>query len=238
MPKKRASGEGILRLARKHVGQNYVLGFTVPKNNPQWRGPWDCAELLSWLVYQVASILYGCDKVSGDPATAGAYTGYWQSDSLKRGIRIPVERAARTPGAAVLRIPQAGATGHIVVSDGRGGTVEAHSTRQGVIESTLAGRRWDTGILVPGVRYKEAEGGIDVAPPQGKIYRLTRVRMTGPAVRKIQRALKEAGYDPGGIDGEFGPMTQAAVVAFQISRGLVSDGEVGSRTAKMLGISI
>lgn len=236
MPKNTVSGENVLRLARKHVGQKYVLGVAVPKNNPQWTGPWDCAEFLSWIIYQAAGILYGCNKVSGDPATAEAYTGYWQADVVKRGIKVSVERAARTPGAAVLRIPQAGASGHIVVSDGSGGTVEAHSTKRGVIESTLANRRWDTGVLVPGVLYKEGSERVDVAPPQGEIYRLTRVRMTGPKVKLIQRALKEAGFDPGGIDGEFGPMTQAAVVAFQVSRGLVSDGEVGSRTAKALGI--
>ena len=51
----------------------------------------------------------------------------------------------------MLRSPQPGATGHIAISDGGGGTVEAHSTKAGVIASTISGRRWDMGILIPEV---------------------------------------------------------------------------------------
>jgi len=55
-------------------------------------------------------------------------------------------------------------------------------------------------------------------------------------VRQIQQALKEAGFHPGKIDAIFGPMTHAAVVAFQISHRLVPDGEVGKQTARVLGV--
>src|SRR5262249_2450465 len=146
-----ATGSRLLVLAGEHIGEKYVFGALVAKNNPAWLGPWDCAEFVAWLVYQVAGILYGCNDDSGDPATTESFTGYWGWDAALVGIEIPVVDAARTPGAAVLRIPVAGATGHIVISDGEGGTVEAHSTKRGVIASTLAGRRWDTGILVPGI---------------------------------------------------------------------------------------
>ena len=134
-----------------------------------------------------------------------------------------------------MRSPQAGAIGHIVVSDGRGGTVEAHSAKDGVIASTLAGRRWELGILVPEIQYS-AGGDIRVAAPKQKIYRLTSLFMQGPAVRLIQQQLRAAGFDPGPIDGVFGPHTQAAVVAFQLAKGLVPDGEVGPVTARALGI--
>ena len=144
----------------------------------------------------------------------------------------------RTPGAAVLRSPQPGATGHIAISDGRGGTVEAHSARDGVIASTISGRRWDTGILVPEIEYSERDAGEEIEEPQVVIYRLTDPHMTGPTVREIQRALKEKGFPPGPIDGDFGPSTHAAVVSFQASRGLVIDGEVGPRTARALGVKL
>jgi len=228
------TGERILGIARQHVGEKYILGVLVPKNNPNWKGPWDCSEFASWLVFQAATRLYGCDRDFGDPATADAFTGYWNRDATSLGQIIPIEQAARTPGANVLRVAQLGTHGHIVVSDGLGGTVEAHSTKAGVIRSTLSNRRWDMGILVPGVDYS-AGSPIAVNPPATTIYRLTTPLMTGGKVIAIQQALLAAGFDPGAIDGEFGPHTQAAVVAFQVSHGLLADGEVGPRTAAELG---
>ena len=43
---------------------------------------------------------------------------------------------------------------------------------------------------------------------------------TDPAVRDLQEALKVLGYDPGPIDGTFGPATETAVKAFQQAKGL------------------
>ncbi len=228
-----ATGQKVLEVARKHVGENYVLGVLVPKNNAGWTGAWDCAEFASWLIFQASAILYGCDRDFGDPATADAFTGYWDRDAKSLGQIISIEHAARTPGAAVLRIPQIGATGHIVISDGVGGTVEAHSPRDGVIQSALDNRRWDMGILVPGIVYTQGSV-VPVPAPGGVIYRLATPMMTGEKVQEIQQALKAAGFDPGVIDGEFGPHTHAAVVAFQLSRGLIADGEVGPQTAAAL----
>jgi mannan endo-1,4-beta-mannosidase len=53
---------------------------------------------------------------------------------------------------------------------------------------------------------------------------------SGEAVKELQRALQRAGFDPGPIDGEFGPVTAAAVRSFQAARGLVVDGIVGPQT--------
>jgi N-acetylmuramoyl-L-alanine amidase len=231
-------GERILALGRKRLGDRYVLGAVVPKNNPKWSGPWDCAEFVSWLVYQVGGVLYGCHRNSGDAAKADAYTGYWGRDAREIGERISVAEAARTPGAALLRLPQSQAIGHIAVSDGSGGTVEAHSARTGVIAGKLAGRRWDMGVLVPGLTYIQYEEVVDVPALASVIYRLKSPAMKGAMVREIQRALKTAGVDPGRIDGVFGPMTQAAVISIQATRGLVADGEVGPVTAKALGITL
>jgi hypothetical protein len=231
-----ATGSEIVQLARRHIGEEYVLGALAPKNNPRWRGPWDCAEFASWLVYQVAETVYGCDVT--DPATADAWTGYWERDAGTKGLIVSVDRAAGTRGAAVLRVPQPGAIGHVVISDGAGGTIEAHSTARGVIASTLSGRRWDMGILVPGIDYVEGGGDVDVAPSRRVIYRLTDPPMTGSVVREIQRRLKALGFDPGGIDGTYGPLTQGAVVSFQADRGLVVDGEVGPETARRLGVTL
>lgn len=50
----------------------------------------------------------------------------------------------------------------------------------------------------------------------------------------VQKALKDAGFDPGPIDGIWGPRTRAAVVAFQRARGLIADGIVGPQTRAAL----
>jgi hypothetical protein len=67
-----AMGKEIVNAALKHVGEQYILGTVVPKNDPAWAGPWDCAEFVSWCVYQTAKILYGCDDDQADPAIADA----------------------------------------------------------------------------------------------------------------------------------------------------------------------
>ena len=163
-------GERILQLGRRHIGEPYVLGSLAPKNNSKWKGPWDCAEFASWLVFQAAGVLYGCASDSGDPASADAYTGDWARDAETLGVKISVDQAMRTPGATVLRRPQPGAVGHIVISDGRGGTVEAHSAKAGVIASTVSGRRWDMGILIPADRATDdrADGARDSACAEGE----------------------------------------------------------------------
>lgn len=231
------TGEQVLEAARRHQGERYVLGVSVPKNNPSWKGPWDCAEFASWVNFQVTGKLYGCKRDFGDPATADAYTGYWERDATELGRAVSVEEAASTPGAAVLRAPTGEAFGHVVISDGRGGTVEAHSPSDGVIEGKLAGRRWTTGILILDIEYTRM-GPVVVAPLAGSVYRLTMPIMSGDAVLQIQRRLLAAGFDPGVQDGEFGPHTQAAVVAFQLVHGLTPDGEVGPATAGILGLRV
>jgi len=232
-----ATGETVVQRARAHVGQKYVFGVLVPKDNPNWMGPWDCSEFASWVVFQTAKTLYGCDNDNGAPQTADAFTGYWARDANSRGTKISIDQAARTPGAAVLRVPQGAATGHIVISDGQGGTVEAHSPKDGVIQFTLANRRWDMGILVPGITYTEGPA-VQVPPPTVVIYRLTTPMMRGDKIREIQQALEAAGFDPGQLDAIFGPRTHAAVLAFQLSRGLLPDGEVGPKTAAALGVQL
>jgi putative chitinase len=59
---------------------------------------------------------------------------------------------------------------------------------------------------------------------------------SGPDVQRLQTKLKELGFPPGAIDGEFGPGTEAAVLAFQRSQGLLADGLVGPATATALGL--
>jgi peptidoglycan hydrolase-like protein with peptidoglycan-binding domain len=230
------TGAGLLRRAREHIGEKYVNRL-VPKDDPDWKGPWDCAEFMSWLVYQEAKALYGCLDDDAKPSKAEAYTGAWKTDVEKKGIRVSVDEAAATVGGILLRYPPApGAMGHIAVCDGEGGTVEAKGKKFGVVEDSVHGRRWDTGVLIPGISYSR-DDGIEVRAP-ASIYRRNAPNMDEAVIVRIQQALAAKGFSPGGIDGEFGPATEAAVLDFQRSKGLVEDGEVGADTAAELGIAL
>ncbi|MDX2096637.1 MAG: peptidoglycan-binding protein [Leptolyngbyaceae cyanobacterium bins.59] len=56
----------------------------------------------------------------------------------------------------------------------------------------------------------------------------------GPAVTSLQLSLRNAGYNPGTIDGVFGRSTENAVRQFQRDRNLQADGVVGARTEAAL----
>jgi putative peptidoglycan binding protein/TIR domain-containing protein len=58
----------------------------------------------------------------------------------------------------------------------------------------------------------------------------------GPAVKELQVRLKEAGFDPGYIDGIFGPSTTAAVTAFQRNQKISADGIAGPMTFAFLNL--
>lgn len=57
--------------------------------------------------------------------------------------------------------------------------------------------------------------------------RILRDGSEGKDVEDLQRRLKAAGYDPGEVDGEYGPNTEAAVRALQKDAGILVDGEFG-----------
>jgi len=59
----------------------------------------------------------------------------------------------------------------------------------------------------------------------------------GPNILTLQQALSKAGFPPGALDGDFGPGTEAALLGFQKSAGLLADGTVGPKTAAALGMS-
>jgi N-acetylmuramoyl-L-alanine amidase len=222
------TGNDIVLLGDKHVGEPYVLGTLVPKDDANYKGPWDCAEFVSWLYYQTFGILYGTDTVNG-------YSAYWSRDANTLGQIITIEEAKSTPGAAILRLAGNGEVGHIAVSDGNGGTVEAHGKEDGITNSVVDGRRWDMGVLVPGVTYNP-NPILPFRPPSIVIYRLTSPYMVSHEVGKIQAALTRRGFDTGGIDNIFGELTFNAVKLFQDSAGLNPDGEVSALTTAALDV--
>src|SRR5450432_167761 len=60
---------------------------------------------------------------------------------------------------------------------------------------------------------------------------------SGPEVTALQQALLAHGFDPGIADGAFGGGTEAAVIAFQNSEGMLADGVAGPRTLAALQLA-
>ena len=55
-----------------------------------------------------------------------------------------------------------------------------------------------------------------------------------PNPKQIQAALRNAGYNPGAIDGKIGAQTTEAIKAFQSANNLPADGKVGKMTWAVL----
>jgi Putative peptidoglycan binding domain len=230
------SGAGLLKRAREHLHEEY-RNVLVPKDDANYKGPWDCAEFISWLIFQEAHVLYGCVDDAVPPAEADAYTGAFKTDVTRLGKKVSVGEAAATVGGILLRYPPApGAMGHVVLCDGRGGTVEAKGRLFGVVEDTVHNRPWDTGVLIPNIQY-DSTTPMAVTPP-AVIYAPGAPGMDTGVIKRIQTALLSNGFNPGVINGEFNTDTENAVVNFQDAKGLTVDGQIGPETATALGISL
>lgn len=231
-----ASGKELLKLAEAHIGEVYE-NVLVPKNNAKWPGPWDCAEFASWLVYQKAGKLYGCSSNAANPSIADAYSGAWARDAAKKVLTLTDHAGGMTiAGVILIRKPPIGQKmGHVAITDGKGGTVEAAGHKLGVRRDKVAGRNWDYYAMIPEITYTTAKPNV----PENKVPYLLKLKdpnMSGPLVKAVQRALKAKGFNPGVIDGDYGPHTVAAVYAFQQASKLVADGAVGPKTAGKLGV--
>lgn len=85
-------------------------------------------------------------------------------------------------------------------------------------------------------------GMITVTPTPGAVTpsptpMVLKLGAKGPAVRDLQRRLKDLKYNIGSVDGDFGKSTEAAVKAFQARNNLYVDGIAGTATLNKLNSS-
>jgi hypothetical protein len=69
-----------------------------------------------------------------------------------------------------------------------------------------------------------------------RVQRRLKAQMAGADVVVLQMKLKELGYMEGRADGLFGPSTEAAVRAYQVTQGLEPSGVTDKRMIEQLGI--
>ena len=229
-------GEDIIDIARPHLNEKYVFGARAQLTNPNYKGPWDCAEFASWCCYQAYGLVFGASNKN--PRKADPYSGQWYVDGKNENVLIAAEEALQTPGAIIGRRPNTMgiAVGHVAISLGGGKTIEARNRRHGVVTLDSTDRPWNFGVLIPGVEYQRS-GSVIINPnPGGRILRVETPFMRGPDVRCVQEALRNFGIDPGKLDGIYGDNTANAVRNFQLAEGLTIDAEVGPETAGELGL--
>lgn len=58
----------------------------------------------------------------------------------------------------------------------------------------------------------------------------------GQVIANVQVELQRRGYNPGGVDGTYGPMTRSALIRYQSDNGLEPTGEIDEDTLNSLGL--
>ncbi len=91
-------------------------------------------------------------------------------------------------------------------------------------------------LLVDGIAGPRTLKALDLLLEQEAVTELPllQVGSSGPLVEELQKKLASLGFSPGPVDGIFGELTEAAVLAFQENRGLETDGIVGPQTRTAL----
>ncbi|MEL7604079.1 MAG: peptidoglycan-binding protein, partial [Bacillota bacterium] len=113
---------------------------------------------------------------------------------------------------------------HVGIFMGDGTVVHAKGRDYGVVREGISKTGWNRYGRLKCLSAPAAPAFSRVLVNAGKPY------MSGSDVRVVQAALKAAGFDPGAIDGVYGPKTEAAVKAYQAANGLAADGKVGAYT--------
>ncbi|MDP2940321.1 MAG: peptidoglycan-binding domain-containing protein [Candidatus Omnitrophota bacterium] len=120
------------------------------------------------------------------------------------------------------------------IIEGRINTIEQ---RQGITESQTGESRESVGYLKGKVEsFPVAPSTTAVAGAKGNeglIYKASPGKMTK---KDIQKALKNANFYDGPIDGMLGKRTRRAIKEFQKSVGLKADGIIGRETMEKLSI--
>lgn len=138
----------MIELAESRIGEVFDLGADVPLNDPNWHGPWDCAEFTSWIVYQVLGLTFGCADNGASIGKLEPYSMSWYRDAMTSPNKISISTAKTTKGAFLVRKEEHGKRGHVAMSDGAGGTIEAHSADRGVMKGSIDGRKWHVAVIV------------------------------------------------------------------------------------------
>ncbi len=200
----------------------------------KWKYQWGAAR--EGVVDCSGAFAYAFRKLGGS-IYHGSNT-MWRKYTTEKGL---VGQIDLVPGMAVFRWRRSGQEPagykndgqgdyyHVGLYIGNGEVIEAKSTKDGVVKSSVSG--WHSAAKLLGVDYT----GESPQTPPAQLPQLSR-GSTGYWVTEAQLRLIAHGFplELYGADGIFGKETQAAVIAFQTARGMKADGVIGQETWEAL----
>jgi hypothetical protein len=197
-------------------------------------GPW-CAMFVSWCTYKEGLALSATTSKGFAYTPAGAA---WFQGRRRWTARPAAGHIVffNFPGDNVNRISHVGIV-ESVRPDGSIVTIEGNTDERGGRTGGKVMRKLRRiGIVGYGIPDYDGAGRRPTGAPSSPGFpgRLLRLGLSGPDVKLVQGRLLQLGVARLAVDGEFGPMTRAAVQAFQRAKGLEVDGVVGPRTWKAL----
>jgi hypothetical protein len=150
------------------------------------------------------------DVGAEDVSSPAGNFGFSGDSSFDAGGRVDPSTMLASQG----RVQQAALTPNAV-----------EGTRESPALSALSGRS----AFEPSPASAAREAATQARPPAAERENLER-GSRGAEVRQMQEQLKRAGFNPGPLDGKFGPLTERAVRNFQQARNLETDGVAGPKT--------
>jgi peptidoglycan hydrolase-like protein with peptidoglycan-binding domain len=176
---------------------------------------YDCSGLGIYWLYNLKRIF------SGDLSANGMY-----------GKCTPISRTSLKKGDWVFRKKTTGRKYHIgYIVDDELNVIESMGRSDGVVKRPLnaSGTSYWNAYGRPNAFKSEIEAN-DAPAGYTRLLKLVNPYMSGSDVLAVQTKLQELGYFKGSLGGNFGPITQAAVIAFQKANKLEVDGIVGIKT--------
>lgn len=195
------------------------------------KGDYDCSS----------AVISAWEQAGIKVKSAGAtYTGNMLSVFLKCGFSDVTAKVNRATSTGLLRGDVLlNTVHHTAMYCGNGQEVEASINEKRKATGGIPGDQTGKEFLIRSYRNYPWTNvlrytGISSTPTTSTVLRKG---STGDAVKTMQTMLNACGYDCGTVDGDFGAKTYNTLLVYQKAKGLIADGEYGTRSKESLEAS-